>query len=116
MQKGAVALAAPGAVRAGERGVAAEIHFHGRREPAQRESVVAWKKKRRLREIHLRGDVLHPLRFAFAIEKTDRCRISAERSVRKCVDLEKLQNPGTFPAFPYSTRVIKKPMTMMASA
>jgi hypothetical protein len=44
--------------------------------------------------------VLHPLRVALAVEQADRGGIAAERLVGEGVDVEELQNPGTFPALP----------------
>src|SRR5437899_12794460 len=79
----------PQRVGAGERGVTAQSHLDGGREPAQRPAVGTWKQKRRLGEIHLRADTLHPRRVAFAIQQTDRGWIAAERLIGERVDLKK---------------------------
>src|SRR5262249_38764612 len=110
-----VRLLAPQRVRAGQRGVAAEIDLDCRSEPAQRPAVVPAEEECRLGEVHLRADVLHPFRVALAVEKTDRGRIAAKRLVGESVDGEKSQNPCTFGAFPYSNRTNTKP-TMMITA
>jgi hypothetical protein len=78
----------PQCVRAGERCVAAEIDLDRRREPAQREAVVARKQKCRLGEVHLRGDVLHPLGIALPVEQADRGRVALECLSREGVDLK----------------------------
>src|SRR3954469_14568875 len=69
----------PERMRGGDRRVSAEIDFHFRREPAQRETVVATKEKCGLGEIHLRRDALHPLRRPHLVEDADGGRISAKR-------------------------------------
>lgn len=54
----------PQHVRAGERGVSAQIDFDGWRKPAQVESVRARHEKRGFGQIHFARDVLYPLRVA----------------------------------------------------
>jgi len=72
-------LLLPERVRAGQRRMTAQIDFGRRREPSQRKVAVARKQKRRLGEVHLRGDVLHPLRIALTVEQTDSRGIALER-------------------------------------
>ena len=50
----------PEDVRRGERGMAAQVHFDLRREPAQVEMVGLFHEEGRLGEIHLPGDCLKP--------------------------------------------------------
>ncbi len=82
----------PEHVRARHRGVAAEIDLDRRREPAQVEAaVVATDKERRLREVHLARDELHPFRVACFRQHGDGRRVATERLVRERVDLPDAQ-------------------------
>jgi len=82
----------PEHVRARERGVAAKGHLDRRREPPEREAVVALLEERGLREIHLAGDALHPAVVARRGQKADRRGVARERDVGERVDL---RNPET---------------------
>src|SRR5712692_6003549 len=78
----------PQRMRAGQRGMTAEVDLHDRCEPAKRPSVGARQQESRLRQVHLRADALHPLRAPLAIQKTD-CRwIPAKGLVGEGVDLK----------------------------
>src|SRR6266545_2873472 len=76
-------------MRAGERSVTAQINFDCGSEPPQRPFLTASKQKRRLGEVHLRADALHPRRVALTVEQANRRGVAAERLVGECVDLKK---------------------------
>ena len=92
----------PEHVRARERGVAAKGHLDRRREPPEREAVVALLEERGLREVHLAGDALHPALVARRGEQAHRRGVARERDVGERIDLgdpeahdgEKCSNKG----------------------
>ena len=67
--------------------VAAEGDLDGRREPAEVETVVVLHEERRLGEVHLAGDALHPAFVARRWQEADRRRIARERRVGKRIHL-----------------------------
>src|SRR5262249_21380329 len=76
----------PQQVRRGQRGVATQVDFDARREPAEIEAAGDWDGKRGLRKIHLRRDALHPPGIRRSLERTDRRRIPLKRPLGKGVD------------------------------
>src|SRR5205814_115040 len=91
---------APDRVGRGERGVAAEIDFDSGSEPAKSPTIVAGLQVRRLGEVHLRGDVRHPLVIPRAVHETDGGGIALECIACERVDLEKLQLRSPAPPLP----------------
>ena len=81
-------LFGPERVSAGQRRVTAQIDLHRRSEPAQRPVISAMQQEGGLGEVHLRTHLLHPCRFALAVEQNDRRGISLERPNRERVDVE----------------------------
>ncbi len=81
----------PQHVRAGQRCVAAEIDFDGRREPAQIISIPAKNEKRGFGKVHLARDVLHPRGFSGVGENADGSGIAGEGAVGERVDLRDAQ-------------------------
>src|ERR1019366_8529999 len=80
-------------VRAGHRGVAAEIHFHRRCEPAQMVAILPRGDLPRdqeggLREIHFARHVAHPLLGRRLAEYAHRRGISRKRAVGKSIHLD----------------------------
>lgn len=67
--------------------VAAEGDLHCRREPAKREAVGLPYEKRRLGEIHLARDTLHPALVARSRQEADRRGVAREGRVGERVDL-----------------------------
>ena len=68
--------------------MAAQVDLDGRREPAQVEgAVVAAHQEGRLRDVHLRGDGLHPRLWRCALEDAHARGVPGERSVGERVDL-----------------------------
>src|SRR2546428_12128396 len=61
----------PQHVRRGERRMAAQVHLDGGREPAEAVAVALGMQKRRLGEVHLARDVLHPGWVGRAAENAD---------------------------------------------
>jgi hypothetical protein len=74
-------------MRRGERGVAAQIDFTDRREPAQIETVSRRHQKRGLRKIVLLGDRLHDPVVEPAFEWADRRGVAFEGPLGKGIDL-----------------------------
>src|SRR5262249_5574221 len=81
-------LLLPEDVRRGQRGVAAQVHFAFRGEPAQVEMVGLPDEEGRLREIHLPGDGLQPAILSPGREQADRRRIAGEGAVSEGVNVE----------------------------
>ena len=77
----------PQHVRAGERRMAAQVHFHQWREPSQLVPVIASHEERRLRQVHLAGHVLHPAFRSSLRQHAHGSRIACERFRCKSVDL-----------------------------
>ncbi len=65
----------------------AERDLYRRREPAQREAVGLPDEKRRLGEIHLARDALHPALVARCGQEADRRGVAREGRVGERVDL-----------------------------
>ena len=88
----------PQHVRAGQRGMAAQIDFVRRREPAQIESLVAHRaghQEGRLRQVHLARDVLHPLLIAHRGLHAHGGRVAAKRRVGEGIDVnDRLRHPA----------------------
>jgi hypothetical protein len=68
--------------------VPAEIDFDRRREPPEIPMSLPPPEERRLGEVHLPGDVLHPYAFAIFGEEADSGRIAGERAIREGVDVK----------------------------
>src|ERR1039457_6363377 len=77
----------PKHVRAGQRSVTAEVHFNGRREPAQVVPSVLRNQKRGFRQVHLARYIPHPALFGRLGEDAHRRRISGERLAGESVHL-----------------------------
>ena len=78
----------PKNVRAGERGVAAEIHLDGRGQPAQTVSAVFGMQKRGLGEVHFAGDIAHPLFIGAAGSTHTAAGFPAKGRGRESIDLD----------------------------
>jgi hypothetical protein len=75
-------------VRAGERCVTTKRHFNGRRKPPQKKlAVPALEEERRLRQVHLGGDRLHPLSISLFVQQADTRRVSSKRLIREGIHL-----------------------------
>ena len=72
---------------AGQGGVPAQIDLDFRGEPTQVIAVGVRHEKRRLAQVHLPGDLLHPSGVSLVGKKTHDRRVAAEGRVRKGVDL-----------------------------
>ena len=72
--------------------MAAQLDLDGRREPAQPEPIALGHQKRRLRQVHLGGDVLHPGRVGRRVEQADGGRVAAEGPIGEGVDLQELRH------------------------
>jgi hypothetical protein len=70
-----------------QRGMAAQRHLHGRREPAQAEVLAVGHQKGRLGQIVLRGDRLQDGIVGEALENHDRGRIAGEPAAGEGIDL-----------------------------
>ena len=77
----------PEHVGAGQGRMAAESDLDRRREPAEVEAVVVLHEERRLGEVHLAGDALHPAFVACGGQEADRRRVARERRVGERIDL-----------------------------
>ena len=97
-------------VRAGERRVAAESHLGRRREPPEREAVVALAEKRGLGEVHLAGDPLHPALVARRGQEADRRGVARERRVGERVDL---RDPETHDGGSVATKVLESSPSLL---
>src|SRR6185295_19272905 len=80
-------LRLPKGMSARQRRVTTKRHFHRWSEPAQVKAVGLRQKKRGLGKVHFARDGLHPTIVARSIQKTNRRRISGERSIGKSIDL-----------------------------
>ena len=67
--------------------MAAEGDLDRRREPAEVEAIGLPHEKRRLGEVHLAGDALHPACVARRGQEADRRRVARERRVGERIDL-----------------------------
>src|SRR5437867_7372088 len=77
----------PQHMRARERGVAAEIDFDCRREPAEIVAVLAGNQECCLGEIHLARDVQHPGRVSGFGQNTNGGGVSREGAIGECIYL-----------------------------
>ena len=77
----------PQHVCAGERRVAAEIHFDRGREPTEIVALALRNEERSLREIHLARDVEHPLWIRWLWQDADRGWVPSERAIGEGVNL-----------------------------
>ena len=78
----------PQHVRAGQRGVAAKLHLHRRREPAQIVPILPGNQERRLRQIHLARYVAHPPFRRHLAQHAHRRRIPRKRTIGESVHLD----------------------------
>ena len=69
----------PQRMRAGERRMSAQVHLDSRSEPPQLEPLFLTTKERRLGQVHLARNALHPRAVDLRAKYADRCRVSRER-------------------------------------
>jgi hypothetical protein len=74
----------------GERGMSAQFDFHGRRKPAEMKNVIFAIHKRRFRQVHFQGDILHPYFIGRAIHEAHRRRVAMKRFFGKGIYLDNL--------------------------
>jgi hypothetical protein len=66
----------------------AQIDLEDGSKPAELEAVVERADEGGFRQIHLRGDVLHPVGVSFVLQQADRRGVTRERAIREGVDLK----------------------------
>jgi len=85
--RGGQAALLPKHVRAGQRGMAAQVHFDRRSEPAQVVAAILRDQEGRLGEVHLARHIPHPALLGSCREDTHGRRISGERPAGERIDL-----------------------------
>ena len=78
-------------MRRSQRRVFAKVHLHRRRKPAFFLAVAFLNKKRRLRQIILRRNVLHQIIRKPRLQRHNRRRIPAKRHARKRINLKNFE-------------------------
>src|SRR5713226_112843 len=77
----------PEHMRARQRGMSTQVHFHGGREPAQMKAILLPMQKGGLGQVHLLCHLLHPLHISWLWQDTD-CRwIAPKGGIRKRIHL-----------------------------
>ena len=65
----------------------AQVNLGDRREPTEPVAIAAWPGERRLGEVHLGGDLLHPAGRRLDVGEADGGRVAGEWFVGESVDL-----------------------------